>query len=70
MRIIEALSTMLIDDLLASSSHNHSKVKIQCMKQQSNKSTTLEEKSIKVELEDYYVNLAWLVMRWLVIVVA
>ena len=49
---------MLIDDLLASSSHNHSKVKIQCMKQQSNKSTTLEEKSIKVELEDYYVNLA------------
>ena len=52
-RIIETLSSMLIDDLLASSSHKHSKVMMQFMEQQSNRSVTLDEKSEKVELEAY-----------------
>ena len=52
-RIIEASSSTLIDGLLASSSYKSSKVMMQFMKQQSNKSTTLDEISVKVELEDY-----------------
>ena len=44
---------MLIDDLLASSSYKHSKLKIQFKKRQSNKSTTLDEKLSKVKLDDY-----------------
>ena len=50
--IIEALSSMPIDDLLASTTHKCSKVMIQFM-QQSSRSTTVDEKSVKVELEDY-----------------
>ena len=52
-RIIEALSSTPIYDLLASSSHRHSKVMMQIMEQQLNRSTTLDEKSAEVELEDY-----------------
>ena len=42
---------MTIDDLLASSSLKHSKVIIQFMERQSNRSTTLNEKSLKVEFD-------------------
>ena len=52
-RIIEASSSTSIDDLLSSSSHKRSKVMMQFMEQQSNRSTTLDEKSAKVELGDY-----------------
>ena len=52
-RIIEASSSTPIDDLLASSSHKPSKLLIQFMEHQSNRSMTLDEKSTKVELEDY-----------------
>ena len=52
-RIIEASSSMLIDDLLASMTHKRSKVKMQFMERQSSRSTTVDEKSIKVELDDY-----------------
>ena len=48
-RIIEASSCMSIDDLLASSSHKRSKVRMSFMEQQSNRSTTLDEKSAKVQ---------------------
>ena len=51
--IIEALISILINDILVSSSHKCSKVMMQLMEQQSNGSTTLDEKSVKVELEDY-----------------
>ena len=47
-RIIEGLSSTLMDDLLASSSHKRSKVMIHFMDLQSNKSTILDEKSAKV----------------------
>ena len=52
-RIIEALSSTSIDNLLASSSHKRSKVMMKFMEQQSNRSTTLDGKSEKVELENY-----------------
>ena len=50
--IIQALSTILIDDLIASLSHNRSKVMMPVIELQVNMSTSLDEKSIKVELED------------------
>ena len=42
--IIEASSSTPIDDLLSSSSHKRSKVMMQFMEQQSNMSTTLDDK--------------------------
>ena len=51
--IIEALSSMQIDDLLASTTHKRSKVMMKLMERQSNTSTKVDEKSIKVESEDY-----------------
>ena len=50
---IQASSSTPIDDLLASSSHKHSKVMMQFMEWQSNRYTTIEEKSIETELEEY-----------------
>ena len=44
---------MPIDDLLASTTHKRSKVMMQFMEQQSSRSTTVDEKSVKVELKDY-----------------
>ena len=52
-RIVEALSSMPIDDLLASTTRKHSKLMMQFMERQSSRSTTVDEKSVKVELEDY-----------------
>ena len=52
-RIIEGSSSMLIDDLLASRTHKRSKVMMQFMEQQSSRSTTVDEQSAKVELDDY-----------------
>ena len=52
-RIVEASSSISIDDLLASKSHKCSKVMNQIMERQSNRSKTLDDKSVKVELEDY-----------------
>ena len=54
MCVIEDSSSMPIDDLLASSSHKNSKVMMQFMKQQSNRTIALDERSTKVELEDYF----------------
>ena len=51
--IIEVSSSMPINDLLASSSHKRSKVMMQFIEQKSNRCKTLDEKSTKVELEDY-----------------
>ena len=51
--IVEALSSMPINDLLASMTHKRSRVMMQFMEQQSSRSTTVDEKSVKVELEDY-----------------
>ena len=51
--IVEASSFTSIDDLFASSSHKRSKVMMQFMERQSNKSITLDENLEKVELEDY-----------------
>ena len=51
-RIVEASTSMPIDDLLASTSHKRSKVMIQFKEQQSSRSTTFDEKSVNVELED------------------
>ena len=42
-----------IDDFLASSSDTRSKVMMQFMERQSNKYTTVEEKSVETELEEY-----------------
>ena len=43
---------MPIDDLLAST-HKRSKVMMQFIERQSSRSTTVDEKSVKVELDDY-----------------
>ena len=53
MRIVEASSSMPIDNHLASMTHKHSKVMMQFMERQSSRSRTVDEKSVKVELEDY-----------------
>ena len=45
---------MPIDDLLASRTHKRSKVMIQFMERQSSRSTTVNEQSVKVELDDYF----------------
>ena len=50
---IEASSSKPINDLLASLSHKRLKVMTQFMEWRSNRSTTVEEKSEKAELEDY-----------------
>ena len=55
---IQASTSTPIDDVLASSSHKRSKVIIQFMETQSNRYTTIEEKSVQTELEEYFVNLA------------
>ena len=55
---IQASTSTPIDDVLASSSHKRSKVIIQFMERQSNRYTTIEEKSVQTELEEYFVNLA------------
>ena len=47
--IVEASSSMPIDDLLASTTHKRSKVMMQFMERQSSRSTTVDEKSIKVD---------------------
>ena len=52
-RIIETLSTVPIDDLMASTSHERSKVMMQFMGQQLNMSTIADKKSPKVELGNY-----------------
>ena len=52
-RILEDLSSMSIDDSLASTTHKRSKVMMQFMERQSHRSTTVDEKSVKVELDDY-----------------
>ena len=51
--IIEASSSIPIDDLLASMIHQCSRVMMQFVEQQSSRSTTVDEKLVKVELEDY-----------------
>ena len=51
--IIEGSSSMPIDDLLASRTHKRSKVMMQFMERQSSRSTTVDEQSVKVELDDY-----------------
>ena len=56
-RIIEASSSMPIDDLFASMTHKHSKIVMQFRERQSSRSRTVDEKSIKIELEDYLCNL-------------
>ena len=45
-RPIQASTSTPIDDVLASSSHKHLKVMMLFMEQQSNKYTTIEEKSV------------------------
>ena len=52
-RIVEASSSMPIDNHLASMTHKHSKVMMQFMERQSSRSTIVDEKSVRVELEDY-----------------
>ena len=47
-RIIEASSSMSIDNLLASTTHKRSKLMMQFMEQKSSKSTTLYEKSVRL----------------------
>ena len=51
--IIEGSSSMPIDDLLASRTHKRSKVMMQFMERQSSRSTTIDEQSVNVELDDY-----------------
>ena len=51
-RIIKGSSSMPIDDLLASRTHKRSKVMMQFMERQSSRSTTVDEQSVKVELDD------------------
>ena len=51
--IVEASSSMPIDNFLASTTHKRSKVMMQFIDRQSSKSTTVDEKSLKDELEDY-----------------
>ena len=52
-RSVEAFSCMSIDDLLASTTHKHSKLLMQIMQRQLNRSTTVDERSLTVKLEDY-----------------
>ena len=51
--VIEGSSSMPIDDRLASRTHKRSKVKMQFMERQSSRSTSVDEQSVKVELDDY-----------------
>ena len=51
--IIEGSTSMSIDDLLASRTHKRSKVMMKFMERQSSRSTTVDEQSVKVELDDY-----------------
>ena len=50
---IQASTSTLIDDVLASPSHKRSKVMMQFMERQSNRYTTVEEKSVQTEMEEY-----------------
>ena len=50
---IQASTSTSINDVLASSSHKRSKLMIQFMERQSNIYTTVEEKSVETELEEY-----------------
>ena len=52
-RIGEGSSSIPIDDLVASRTHKRSKVMMQFMERQSSRSTTVDEQSVKVELDDY-----------------
>ena len=52
-RIIESSSSMPIDDILASRTQKRSKVMMQFMERQSIRCTTVDEQSVKVELDDY-----------------
>ena len=53
MHPIQASTSTPIDDVLASPSHKRSKVMIQFMERQSNRYTTVEEKSVQTEMEEY-----------------
>ena len=53
MRPIQASTSTPIDDVLASASHKHSKVMMQFMERQSNRYTTIEEKSAETKLKKY-----------------
>ena len=51
--IIEGSSSMPIDDFLASRTQKRTKVMIQFIERQSSRSTTVDEQSVKVKLDDY-----------------
>ena len=52
-RPIQPSTSTPIDDVLASTSHKHSKVMMQFMEQQSNRYRTIEEKSAETEPKEY-----------------
>ena len=54
MRPIQASTSTPIDNVLTSSSHKRSKVVMQFMERQSNRYTTVEEKSVQTALGEYF----------------
>ena len=50
---IQPSTSTPIDDVLASASHKRSKVMMQFMEQQSNRYTTVEEKSAETKPKEY-----------------